>query len=121
MGMLPMLGPELGLTDAQKEQIRTIAQSHRDEWKALTDRGRAAHEALNAAITAGTVDEALIRQRAAEAGAVDADIAVARARANAEVFQLLTPDQKAKAQELRTQMQERMKQGGGRRGGRGLF
>jgi periplasmic protein CpxP/Spy len=120
MGMLPMLGRELGITDAQKEQIKNIAQSHRDEWKALADRARAAHGALNESVTSGTVDEALIRQRSAAVAAVEADMAVARARTHAEVFQLLTPDQQAKARELRTQMQERMKQRGGPRG-RGLF
>jgi len=47
MGMLPMLRPQLGLSDAQKDQIRNIAGSHKDEWKALADRSRTAHEALN--------------------------------------------------------------------------
>src|SRR5262245_59426658 len=40
MGLMPMLPRELQLTDAQRDQIRNIAQSHRDEWKALADRGR---------------------------------------------------------------------------------
>jgi Spy/CpxP family protein refolding chaperone len=99
MGMLPMLGPELGMTDAQREQIRNIVASHRDEWKTLGDRARAAHEALQQAVTAEVVDEALIRQRSAEAAVVEADLAVARAHAHAEVFQILTPEQKAKARE----------------------
>src|SRR5262245_13919379 len=52
MGLLPMLGRELNITDAQRDQIKNIAASHRDEWKALTDRERAAHQALQQAITA---------------------------------------------------------------------
>ena len=95
MGMLPMLGPQLGLTDAQKDQIKTIADTHKDEWKALGDRARTARLALDAAIAADTVDDALIRQKSAEAAAVDADTAVARAHARAEVLQILTADQKA--------------------------
>jgi protein CpxP len=95
MGMLPMLGRAIDLTDAQQDQLKTIADSHREEWKALADRARAAHAAVQAAITADTVDEALIRQKSAEAAAVDADMAVARARAHAEVFQILTAEQKA--------------------------
>ena len=116
MGMLPMLGPQLGLSDAQKDQIKTIAASHQDEWKSLGDRARTAHEALMAAVTADTVDESLIRQRSAAVAAVDADLAVARAHAHAEVFQILTPDQKAKARALQTEMQGRMKQRGPGRG-----
>jgi Spy/CpxP family protein refolding chaperone len=108
-GMLPMLGQRLGLSDAQKDQIRNIAGSHKDEWKALADRGRTAHEALNDAVTADAVDEALIRSRSAEAAVVDAEIAVARARAHAEVFQLLTAEQKAQAKTMRTEMKSRMK------------
>jgi Spy/CpxP family protein refolding chaperone len=96
MGMLPMLGRDLELTDAQKDQLKAIAESHKDDWKALADRGRTAHMALNDAVMADTINEALIRQKSAEVAAVDADIAVARARARAEVFQILTAEQRAK-------------------------
>jgi len=99
MGMMPMLGPQLNLTDAQRDQIKTIADSHRDEWKALADRGRTAHLALDDAINADPVNEAAIRQKSADASAVDADIAVARAHAHAEVFQILTADQKTQLKE----------------------
>ena len=99
MGMLPMMARELNLTDAQKDQIKAIGESHREEWKALSDRGRSAHEALQQAVMADTVNEALIRQKSAEVAAVEADLAVARARANAEVFRILTPEQKTQALE----------------------
>jgi Spy/CpxP family protein refolding chaperone len=94
--MLPRLGRDVSLTDAQREQVKAIAQSHRDDWKALTDRARTAHMALNAAITAEPLDEVLIRQKSSEVAAVDADIAVARARARAEVLRVLTPEQREK-------------------------
>src|SRR5437868_6103243 len=101
MGMLPpMLGRELQLTDAQRDQIKSIADSHRDEWKALADRQRAAHEALQAAVTAEAVNESAIREKSAELAAVEADAAVARAHAHAEIVQILTADQKAKLKEL---------------------
>jgi Spy/CpxP family protein refolding chaperone len=112
MGMLPMLGPRIGLTDAQKDQIKAIADTHKDDWKALADRSRTAHMAIEAAISADTIDEATIRQKSAEAAAVEADIAVARAHARAEVWQILTADQKA---QLKT-MQAEMQKGGQRRG-----
>ena len=97
--MLPMLPPQLNLTDAQRDQIKAIADTHKDEWKALADRGRTAHMALDEAINADTVNDAAIRQKSADASAVDADIAVARAHAHAEVFQILTADQKAQLKE----------------------
>ena len=103
MGMLPMLGRQLNLTDAQRGQIKAIADSHKDEWKALADRERSAHQALVAAVTADTLDEATIRQKSAEVAAVDADAAVARARVHAEVMQILTADQKAQLKTLTAQ------------------
>ncbi len=120
MGMLPMLAAQLNLTEAQKAQVKSIADSHRDEWKALGDRARAAHAALQQAVTADVVDEGLIRQRSADVAAVDADMAVARARVHGEVFKILTAEQKAQAKTLQSQMQEKMKEHGGRRG-RGPF
>ena len=83
MGMLPMLSRRIDLTDAQKDQLKAIADTHKEDWKGLAQRARAAHGALNQAVTGDTVDEALIRQRSADAAAVDADMAIARARATA--------------------------------------
>jgi protein CpxP len=119
-----MLLRGLDLTDTQRDQVKSITQSHADERKALADRARTAHQALQAAITAESVDEALIRQRSADVAAVEADMAVAEARTHAEVWQILTSEQKAKAKELQARAQERMKNGpqGGPRGrGRGAF
>ena len=100
MGMLPMLGRELNLTDAQRDEVKRIADSHKDEWKALADRSRTAHDALFKAVTADEVNESVIREKSAEVAAVEADSAVARARAHAEVLQVLTADQKARLKEL---------------------
>jgi Spy/CpxP family protein refolding chaperone len=107
LAMLRMLGPQLNLTDAQKEQIKNIVDAHRDEWKALGDRERLAHEALTAAIMADTIDEALIRSKSAELGVVQADAAVASARARAEVWPILTPDQQAQAKKLQADFSAR--------------
>ena len=107
----------LDLTDAQRQQVRTIMESHRDEQKAIGDRMQAARKALHEAIAAELFDEGAIRAKAAELGAVEADAAVLQARIHAEIFTILTPEQVTKAKELRTQMENRMKDG---RGGRGM-
>ena len=107
MGMLPMLGRQLNLSDAQKDQIKSIAASHETEWKAIFDRERTAHDALNAAIMADPVNDALVRQKSAEVAAVEADAAVARAHARAEVFQILTAEQKTQLKDLQAKMKAR--------------
>jgi len=106
MGMLPMLGRQIALTDAQRDQIKAIADTRKDEWKTLLDREHAAHMALDETITADTIDEAAIRQKSAEAAAVDADVAVARAHAHAEVWQILTADQKTQVKTMQAQMKQ---------------
>jgi periplasmic protein CpxP/Spy len=111
MGMLPFFGRQLQLTDAQRDQVRTIAQSHRDEWKALFDRVRTARQALHEAMTADSVNDAAIREKSAEVAAVEADLAVARAHGHAEVLQILTAEQKAKLKELQARRHERAKRG----------
>ena len=123
-GPLGFLGPaarELNLTDAQREQIKAIAQSHQEEMKAVHEKLAPARKALDEAITADTFDENAIRKAAGEVAAVDAEAAVLRARVHQEAFGVLTPEQKAKAKELKGQMEQRMKdaRGRGRGPGRG--
>ncbi len=108
-GELRMLR-QLNLTDAQKQQIRGVMQSHSAELKSLGDRMAQARQALDKLINADTIDEGAIRDASTAVAAVEADMAVARAHIRAEVLQVLTPDQQAKAKQLEAQMQERMSQ-----------
>src|SRR5262245_31709127 len=107
MGMFGFLGPDLNLTDAQKQQIKSVAESHKAEWQAFGDRARTAHQALEAAIGADTVDEGLIRAKHAEVAAVEADMAVAPAGATAEIWPILTPEQQGKVKEHHTTPHDR--------------
>ena len=110
LGPIQMLASQLGLTDAQKDQIKAIAESHQDDWKTYADNVRTARQALTAAITAGTFDEALIRDKSAALGRAEADLAVASARAFAEILPILTPDQQAKLKSLQAEVQQRGQQ-----------
>ncbi len=114
MGLLGELGRgfrQLDLTDAQREQIRGIVDSHQSAFKEIGDRLRAAHLGMDALVTADTVDEAAIRAKSAEVAAVQADAAVLRARVHQDVFSVLTAEQQAKAKELRAQRETRQKEG----------
>jgi protein CpxP len=96
----------LDLSEAQREQVRTIVTSHREESQALQQRQQAAMRALQEA-TEGT-DEAAIRQQGEAVGAVIADAAVLRSKVRAEVWAVLTPEQQAKAEQLRAERKARM-------------
>ncbi len=101
----------IDLTEDQRAKIRDIAESHRDEFAAIADRMGPAREALHEAITADAADEQAIRTAAAAVAAVDVDAALLHAKAHAEMFAVLTPEQQKQVKELRTRMQERMKDG----------
>ena len=117
-GMFGLPLRALELTDAQREQVKAIMESHRDAQKAAGDKMMEARKALHDAIAADAFDEAAIRAAAGAVAALDADAAVQQARIRAEIFAILTPEQVKKAKELRTGMENRMKEGRGR--GRGM-
>lgn len=120
----PMMLERLNLTTDQRDRVRQIMDSHRDEQRALGDRAMKARQALNDAMT-GTFDESAIRARSADMAAVDADMAVAQARVYGEVFQILTAEQQQQLKQLQAdmkaraeQMRQQRQQGGGRGGQR---
>ena len=116
----PMMLERLNLTTDQRDRVRQIMESHRDEQKAIGDREMTARGALNDAIT-GTFDEGAIRSQAANLAAVDADQAVLQARIYSEVFQILTSEQQQQLKQLQADMKARAtqmrQQHGGRNGG----
>lgn len=105
-GLLPGLRA-LDLTDAQREQVKATMDAHKATFDAQRDKLVAAHKALNDAVTAGTFDEATVRQKAADLAVIDADGAVLRAKVHSEVWALLTPEQQTKAKTLQAQRIER--------------
>lgn len=82
------------LTDTQKDQVKGIVDSHREEMRALLDRQALARRALTLSAESGRVDDAA----ANEVGAASAALALAEAHMRAEVFQVLTPEQRATIQ-----------------------
>jgi periplasmic protein CpxP/Spy len=107
----------LDLTDAQRQQVRSIVEARQSDFRAIGERLHAAQRAQHEAITRVPVDENEVRARAGELAAVQADAAVLRARIHEQVHQVLTPEQQAKAKQLqaerekrRAERMERMKQ-----------
>lgn len=112
-GVLPGLRG-LDLTDAQREQVKGLMESHKAEFDAQLQKLGPAHKALQDTIMAETLDETAIRQRAAELAAVEADGAVLRAKVFAQVWALLTPDQQQKARDMKAQADKRRSERRGR-------
>jgi periplasmic protein CpxP/Spy len=98
---------QLDLTDAQRDQVKAIFDQHKDEFQAIGERLKTARQTQVAAIETQPVDEAAIRAKSADLGAVEADAAVLRAKVHAAVFQVLTPEQQEKAKALKAEHEKR--------------
>lgn len=101
---------EIDLTDDQKTQLKSIADSHRDEFRAAGEKARAAHDGMQALMEADSIDEAAIRAKSVEIAAAQADVMILEAKVRHESQQVLTSEQQAKLKELRTARQGQMKQ-----------
>jgi protein CpxP len=98
---------QLDLTDAQREQVRGIVTARSAEVKTIHERLRTARTAQHAAVTRVPVDENEVRARVTETAAIEADLAVIRARVHEQIYQVLTPEQQQKAKTLQAERQKR--------------
>jgi Spy/CpxP family protein refolding chaperone len=96
----------LNLTDAQKGQVKAILDAHQTDLQAVGERLGTARRAMEMAIAADTVDENSIRARAADVAAVEADMAVMRARLRSEVVRILTPEQQNALKDFQSRARE---------------
>ena len=97
----------LDLTDEQREQVRTAIGESREAARTHARETRTARQALAEAVTTGAVDEDRLRTLGAEQGRLAGDGAVGRAQVYAAVWQILTPEQQARAEEIRAAREER--------------
>ena len=101
---------QLGLTDAQHDQVRGIVESHRAELQQVAQRTQEARKALRQAETAEAFNEGAIRAASDTLHAAMTEGAVLRARMRSEVLQVLTPEQRTKAAQLQALRDQRMQQ-----------
>ncbi|QYJ75185.1 MULTISPECIES: Spy/CpxP family protein refolding chaperone [Shewanella] len=109
----------LDLTDEQKTQFRELMKAHKDERKAQRegkdDAARTAHhEKMKALMSAATFDEAAAKALIAERQAKGEARALEAMKLQHQMYQLLTPEQKAKFQarfdERKADREERRKE-----------
>jgi Spy/CpxP family protein refolding chaperone len=106
---------QVGVTDQQKQQIKTIMRESRPTMQPLVQQLRTERKALREAIQASPVNEGAIRAASTRVAQVEADLAVARAHVQDRVRGVLTPDQAAKLKQMQADWQakreQRMKEG----------
>lgn len=101
---------ELQLTPQQQQQVKDIFVKNRTEIGPLMEQLRTERKTLRAMTHGDTVDEAAIRGQAGRVAAIQADLAVNRARIAQEIRGILTPEQIEKSKELMERHDQRMEQ-----------
>ncbi len=108
----PMMGffaRQLNLTDDQKAQMKAIMQKERPTIQPLHQQQHQIDMQLMQYVQ-GTFDQAKVQALAAQKAQVDAQLTVEETMIHNQMYQLLTPDQQAKAKELVAQHEARMQQ-----------
>ena len=101
--MLKHMAKELNLTDAQQTQIKGIMADGKTRIMPLMKQLRQNEQAENANIN-GSFNETQARAFAGKQAQIMADLTVEKQRIRSQVYAVLTPEQRQKAQQL---MQER--------------
>ncbi len=95
----------LNLTEAQRTSIQAIREKHRPSLVAHRDTARQAQAALRAALQDPVTSEAQLRVLHDQASAARFDLLLAGRVVHQEVQAVLTPEQRARAAELRATRQ----------------
>jgi len=102
---------ELNLTDAQKEQVKSIMKANHASMKPLMQQMEKNRAAMLAATANGTYNAAQIQTLANQQSQLLAAMIVNREALHHQIYtQVLTADQQAKAEQLRTEQINRINQ-----------
>ncbi len=107
--MMHRIARQLDLTDAQTAQIKQIWQAEEPTIQPLMQQLAANRkEILQAATTTGQFDQAKVQSLASQQAQTLTQLTVERAKIANQVYNLLTPEQRTKADQLREQWMNRM-------------
>jgi len=107
--MLQHMTKELNLTTDQQTQIKSIMQAQKSKTQPLMQQMRQNRQAESANIT-GNFDENQARTFANKQSQIMSDLIVEQERTKSQIYAVLTPEQRQKAQQLMQQRQQRMQE-----------
>lgn len=99
------MAEDLGLSQAQREQLRAVARQHKDGLRAQRATVHDARQALRAVMQAAPQDAGALRAAAGTLEHARTELLVARGARRAELQDSLTPEQRTRAAELKQQRQ----------------
>jgi Spy/CpxP family protein refolding chaperone len=103
------LAHQLNLSDAQKEQIKTIWQAERPTVARLVREVAVEAGEMDTATTQGKAEQGKVEEIAARQGAGIAKLLIEKEKLKSEIYtSVLNPDQRTKADELQRRWDERL-------------
>jgi len=108
------LRSDLDLTDTQRDEIRKVLSSHREEIRHQWETGRGARENMRETVNAHGVESAEAKAAASRIGDAARDRALLVARIATEIKPLLNADQIRKLQSARSEIEEMIDQAASR-------
>jgi Spy/CpxP family protein refolding chaperone len=110
-GHMGYMAKQLNLTDAQKAQIKTIMQSQRTTVRPLILQLEENRQAELNASAGGAFDQAKVQALATQRSQIMAQLMVQKVQVRSQIYNtVLTPDQKAKADQMRQNQLARISQ-----------
>ena len=100
-----MRGVMRDITDAQREQLKAIHERNAEKIRPLVERLHSAREAVQQAVLSGNTGN--LQALSIEVGNAETELTFAQAQVQAEVFNILTAEQKQKLAERRKEMDQR--------------
>jgi Spy/CpxP family protein refolding chaperone len=101
-GHMGFMARELNLTDAQKQQIKTMMQSQRTTMRPLMLQMAQNRASMLTATSGGAFDQAKVQALATQQSQIMAQFEVQKASLRSQIYNtVLTPEQKAKADQMR--------------------
>jgi periplasmic protein CpxP/Spy len=108
--MLGFFARQLDLTDAQRSQMKQIMAQEKPTVKPLMQQLAQGRRQLVQLELSANFDENAVRNLASQQAQTMTDLTVERARIANQMFNVLTPDQKTKLNQLMAERQQRFQQ-----------
>ena len=110
-GHMGFMARELNLTDAQKQQVKTIMESDRASMHPLMQQLAENRKAMLAVTANGAFDQAKVQAIANQQSQAMAQLMVQKASIQHQIYTtVLTPDQRTKADQMREKQMARIDQ-----------
>ena len=108
-GPMGYVARELGLNDAQRKQIFSMWESEKPTISGLVHEEATEGKEMDAATAHGNLDDSKVQEIASRQGATIAKLLVEKEHFKAKIYTtVLTPAQRAKADELQARWRERL-------------